>query len=149
MYIFCPLSQVFLSHFPQLALYVLSFLEPHDLLRAAQTCRYWRILAEDNLLWREKCREESITSTSLSTSPVPPVTAVSRVRRRTSSLSSTSTIASISSLSSSNNSQNGPSKSPWKALYMRQHQIEQKWRHGSTRPHKVSDFNRFSQSFRT
>ncbi|XP_048453800.1 F-box/WD repeat-containing protein 7-like [Rhincodon typus] len=44
----------------QLALYVLSFLEPRDLLRAAQTCRYWRILAEDNLLWREKCREEVI-----------------------------------------------------------------------------------------
>lgn len=43
---------------PQLALYVLSFLEPRDLLRAAQTCRYWRVLAEDNLLWREKCREE-------------------------------------------------------------------------------------------
>ena len=44
----------------QLALYVLSFLEPRDLLHAAQTCRYWRLLAEDNLLWREKCREESI-----------------------------------------------------------------------------------------
>jgi F-box/WD-40 domain protein 7 len=37
---------------------VLSFLEPKDLLQAAQTCRYWRILAEDNLLWREKCKEE-------------------------------------------------------------------------------------------
>ena len=44
----------------QLALYVLSFLEPRDLLQAAQTCNYWRILADDNLLWREKCREESI-----------------------------------------------------------------------------------------
>lgn len=44
--------------FSQLALYVLSFLEPKDLLQAAQTCRYWRILAEDNLLWREKCKEE-------------------------------------------------------------------------------------------
>lgn len=42
----------------QLALYVLNFLAPRDLLQAAQTCRYWRILAEDNLLWREKCREE-------------------------------------------------------------------------------------------
>lgn len=46
------------SYFLQLALYVLSFLEPRDLLQAAQTCRYWRILAEDNLLWREKCKEE-------------------------------------------------------------------------------------------
>ncbi|XP_064637249.1 F-box/WD repeat-containing protein 7-like isoform X2 [Lineus longissimus] len=51
----------FISLLPkELALYVLSFLEPKDLLRAAQTCRYWRILAEDNLLWREKCREEGV-----------------------------------------------------------------------------------------
>uniref|UniRef100_A0A673XEM3 F-box/WD repeat-containing protein 7 n=1 Tax=Salmo trutta TaxID=8032 RepID=A0A673XEM3_SALTR len=50
----------FISLLPkELALYVLSFLEPKDLLQAAQTCRYWRILAEDNLLWREKCREEA------------------------------------------------------------------------------------------
>ena len=33
----------------QLALYILSFLSPRDLLRAAQTCRYWRILAEVSL----------------------------------------------------------------------------------------------------
>ncbi|XP_056135912.1 F-box/WD repeat-containing protein 7 isoform X2 [Lampris incognitus] len=51
----------FISLLPkELALHVLSFLEPKDLLQAAQTCRYWRILAEDNLLWREKCREEGI-----------------------------------------------------------------------------------------
>ncbi|XP_070799203.1 F-box/WD repeat-containing protein 7-like isoform X2 [Pituophis catenifer annectens] len=51
----------FISLLPkELALYVLSFLEPRDLLRAAQTCRYWRILAEDNLLWREKCRDGGI-----------------------------------------------------------------------------------------
>ena len=40
----------FISLLPkELALYVLSFLEPKDLCKAAQTCRYWRILAEDNL----------------------------------------------------------------------------------------------------
>ncbi|RUS81954.1 hypothetical protein EGW08_010299 [Elysia chlorotica] len=51
----------FISLLPkELALYVLSFMEPRDLLRAAQTCRYWRVLAEDNLLWREKCREEGV-----------------------------------------------------------------------------------------
>lgn len=48
----------------QLALLVLSFLEPKDLLRAAQTCRNWRFLAEDNLLWREKCRAAGITRES-------------------------------------------------------------------------------------
>ena len=52
----------FISLLPkELALYVLSFLHPRDLLRAAQTCRYWRILAEDNLLWREKCREAGLS----------------------------------------------------------------------------------------
>ncbi|XP_067297764.1 F-box/WD repeat-containing protein 7 isoform X1 [Pseudorasbora parva] len=51
----------FISLLPrELALHVLSFLEPKDLLQAAQTCRYWRILAEDNLLWREKCKEDGI-----------------------------------------------------------------------------------------
>ncbi|XP_055757243.1 F-box/WD repeat-containing protein 7-like [Salvelinus fontinalis] len=51
----------FISLLPkELSLYVLMFLEPRDLMLAAQTCSYWRILAEDNLLWREKCREEGI-----------------------------------------------------------------------------------------
>lgn len=51
----------FISLLPkELALYVLSFLPPKDLLRAAQTCKYWNILAADNLLWREKCREAGI-----------------------------------------------------------------------------------------
>ncbi|KAJ1525042.1 hypothetical protein ONE63_009888 [Megalurothrips usitatus] len=51
----------FISLLPkELALYVLSFLEPKDLLRAAQTCRNWRFLADDNLLWKEKCRTEGI-----------------------------------------------------------------------------------------
>ncbi|XP_037335783.2 F-box/WD repeat-containing protein 7-like [Pungitius pungitius] len=52
----------FISLLPkELALYVLTFLPPRDLLQAAQTCRYWRNLAEDNLLWREKCREEGVS----------------------------------------------------------------------------------------
>lgn len=55
------LQRDFISLLPkELSLYVLSFLDPPDLLRAAQTCRYWRILCEDNLLWREKCREEGL-----------------------------------------------------------------------------------------
>uniref|UniRef100_A0A673AGA8 F-box domain-containing protein n=1 Tax=Sphaeramia orbicularis TaxID=375764 RepID=A0A673AGA8_9TELE len=57
----------FISLLPkELALYVLTFLAPSDLLQAAQTCRYWRILAEDNLLWREKCREQGISQYSSS-----------------------------------------------------------------------------------
>uniref|UniRef100_A0A671TT70 F-box/WD repeat-containing protein 7 n=1 Tax=Sparus aurata TaxID=8175 RepID=A0A671TT70_SPAAU len=57
----------FISLLPkELALYVLTFLAPRDLLQAAQTCRYWRILAEDNLLWREKCREEGVSESASS-----------------------------------------------------------------------------------
>lgn len=43
--------------FLQLALHVLSFLEPKDLLVAAQTCRTWQILCEDSLWveWRLYC----------------------------------------------------------------------------------------------
>ncbi len=125
----------------QLALYVLSFLEPKDLLRAAQTCRYWRILAEDNLLWREKCREEGITSKEQSTSPILPQASVSRVRRKSSSGSQASSVFSCLSSSSATSGGGGgadsPVKSQWKAIYMRQYQIEQNWRHGSVRPHKV------------
>ncbi|XP_053210595.1 F-box/WD repeat-containing protein 7-like [Panonychus citri] len=55
------LQRDFISLLPkELALYVLHFLEPKDLLKAAQTCRTWRILCEDNLLWREKCQEEGL-----------------------------------------------------------------------------------------
>ncbi|KAL8568850.1 hypothetical protein ACOMHN_053848 [Nucella lapillus] len=46
----------------QIAVHVLFFLKPKDLMRAAQTCRRWRLLCEDNLLWREKCAEEGISS---------------------------------------------------------------------------------------
>ena len=51
----------FISLLPkELALFVLSFLEPRVLVRAAETCRNWRFLAEDRFLWREKCRTAGI-----------------------------------------------------------------------------------------
>ncbi|XP_050415118.1 F-box/WD repeat-containing protein 7 isoform X2 [Patella vulgata] len=92
----------FISLLPkELALHVLSFLDAKDLLQAAQTCRYWHILTEDNLLWREKCREECIDKSAFS-------------KRK-----------------------NGSLCSQWKALYLRQYQIEQNWRSGAIRPNKV------------
>ncbi|XP_033970190.1 LOW QUALITY PROTEIN: F-box/WD repeat-containing protein 7-like [Trematomus bernacchii] len=55
----------FISLLPkEVACTLLTFLAPKDLTAAAQTCRYWRILAEDNLLWREKCREEGVSEYS-------------------------------------------------------------------------------------
>ncbi|XP_015930288.1 F-box/WD repeat-containing protein 7 isoform X2 [Parasteatoda tepidariorum] len=98
----------FISLLPkELALYVLSFLEPKDLLKAAQTCRYWRVLAEDNLLWREKCREEGINDVR---------EVLGRRRSR----------CSISANNNANPYQVIPS--PWKAAFMRQHNIEMNWR---------------------
>jgi WD40 repeat protein len=44
----------------EIALYIMSFLSPKDLCHAAQTCRSWRVVCEDNRLWREKCREEGL-----------------------------------------------------------------------------------------
>ncbi len=41
----------------EVALRILSFLDSEDLCRAAQTSRYWQTVAEDNLMWREKCKE--------------------------------------------------------------------------------------------
>jgi len=100
----------FISLLPkELALYVLSYLHPKDLLRAAQTCRYWRILAEDNLLWREKCREAGLSD------------AVSREhfyhRRRKQSTDFV--------------------YSTYKLGFMRQHNIEMNWRQRPIRSTKV------------
>lgn len=46
----------------EIASYIMSFLSPKDLCQAAQTCRSWRIVCEDNRLWREKCSEEGLLS---------------------------------------------------------------------------------------
>jgi len=98
----------FISLLPkELALYTLSFLEPKDLLRAAQTCRYWRILAEDNLLWREKCKEAGLGDCR------------EFLRKRAGSKSA------------------GFTYSPWKSSFMRQHNIEMNWRVQPIRTAKV------------
>ncbi|PIK39914.1 hypothetical protein BSL78_23241 [Apostichopus japonicus] len=96
----------FISLLPkEVALLVLSFLEPRDILKAAQTCQTWRILCEDNLLWREKCLEAGIDEPT------------SKLLRR--------------------RSHGGVSRSPWKSLFLRTHQIEYNWRHGEMKPPKV------------
>ncbi|KAK3862746.1 hypothetical protein Pcinc_031420 [Petrolisthes cinctipes] len=98
----------FISLLPkELALYVLSFLPPKDLLRAAQTCKYWNILAADNLLWREKCHEAGIENH---------LVVMDRRRRKGTSVSH---------------------MSPYKAAFMRQHRIEMNWRVAPLRPPRV------------
>ncbi len=95
----------------------MSFLSPRDLLRAAQTCRCWRILCEDNLLWREKCRESGVDYD---------IRAVMFTR-----------------IGGSGRSSGGPGPlsdflySPHKTNFMRQHNIEMNWRMRPIRSPKV------------
>ncbi|XP_044732748.1 F-box/WD repeat-containing protein 7 [Chrysoperla carnea] len=122
----------FISLLPrELALNVLSFLEPKDLLRAAQTCRSWRYLAEDNLLWREKCRQTGINELPQLEQPLLSTHVNKKHHHRNINCksdtppTSTSTSATIHSAS------------PWKAAFMRQHAIEMNWRVKPIRPPKV------------
>lgn len=99
----------FISLLPrELALQVLSYLDPRDLLRAAQTCRSWRFLCDDNLLWKEKCRTAQILTEPRTDRPK---------RGRAGNMP--------------------PIASPWKAAYMRQHIIEMNWRSRPIRSPKV------------
>lgn len=106
---------------------MLSFLEPKDLLHAAQTCRYWRILCEDNLLWREKCREEGLLDES--------ETFVDIFRRRLDRLTDSPIHCPSSPPPSTNASPRSSSdeplsKSTFKIAYLRQKSIEYNWRYG-------------------
>lgn len=99
----------FISLLPkELALQVLSYLEPKDLLRAAQTCRNWRFLCDDNLLWREKCKQAKISVELKNNKPK---------RGRVGNMP--------------------PISSPWKATYMRHHTIEMNWRSRDVRTPKI------------
>lgn len=103
------LQRDFISLLPrELALKVLSNLDPKDLLRAAQTCRSWRFLCDDNLLWKEKCREAQIFTEPRGDRPR---------RGRAGNMP--------------------PIASPWKAAYIRQHIIELNWRSRPIRDPKV------------
>jgi F-box/WD-40 domain protein 7 len=79
------------------------------MLRAAQTCRYWRILCEDNLLWREKCREAGLDDVR------------DFMRMRVKRCSNHGVFA----------------YSPYKSNFMRQHNIEMNWRVREIRNPKV------------
>ncbi|XP_077519686.1 F-box/WD repeat-containing protein 7-like [Amblyomma americanum] len=95
---------------------VAEIVQPRDLLRAAQTCHYWRILAEDNLLWREKCREAGLEDVQ------------EVLGRRVASSTSSSFITAFPSAA-------GPI--PWKLAFMRHHYVEMNWRCKPIREPKV------------
>lgn len=107
----------FISLLPrELALYVLSFLEPKDLLRAAQTCKCWQTLCDDNLLWKQKCKQARIEE--------EPLNPVKCVRRR-------------SNGSQQVNQTTKALNSPFKKLFMTKQRIYWNWRMGPLRPSKV------------
>lgn len=102
----------FISLLPkELALHVLSYLDPKDLLRSAQTCRSWRFLADDNLLWKEKCKQAGIISKATALLSDKPK------RGRTGNMPKIA--------------------SAWKAAYMRHHTIETNWRSNEIRNPKT------------
>jgi len=86
------------------------------LARASQTCHYWHILAEDNLLWREKCREEGVTDTAVWGG---------RITRRRPQNRSVYTPS------------NASVKTAWKSVYKRQKMIENNWSRSPLQPPKV------------
>ena len=127
------LQRDFISLLPkELSLYVLSYLDPKDLLRAAQTCRYWRILCEDNLLWREKCREEGLLEDN--------ETIVDLFKRRLERRSSLLLCGTSPPPSNSCSPKLSPSspvspmpafiRSEYKIAFLRQKTIEYNWRYG-------------------
>lgn len=126
------LQRDFISLLPkELSLYVLSFLDPKDLLRAAQTCRYWRILCEDNLLWREKCKEEGLLEDQ---ETIADLFRKRVKRRKTVAVSGRGHNHSNNSSGSSCSSQSQPVipfiPSEYKLGYLRQKSIEFNWRYG-------------------
>jgi len=119
----------FISLLPkEVALYVLAFLNPRDLLRAAQTCRYWRILCEDNLLWREKCKESGVDDfVSVMRSRVGLRGGDGDGHQQPKQRQHSRTAVPSSEFA----------YSQWKASFMRQHNIEMNWRVRQVRPPKV------------
>ena len=114
----CTMSHSLPCTMSQLALYVLTYLDARDLLRAAQTCRYWHTLAEDNLLWREKCQEEGITEAL--------VFGQRGGTRRRGGVSGSGSVG--------GGAVGGGGKVPWKNLYIRQQTIERNWRRALRAP---------------
>jgi len=99
----------FISNLPrEVSLQILSHLQPHDLLLAAKTCKFWREISEDHLLWKHKCLEEGITE--------PYKRPTNRRALKNGSLASVC---------------------PWKAAYLRQMSIEHNWRCGVKKFSKV------------
>uniref|UniRef100_A0A183BYI6 F-box domain-containing protein n=1 Tax=Globodera pallida TaxID=36090 RepID=A0A183BYI6_GLOPA len=97
-----PYLQIdFLSFLPkELSLKIINYLSPSDLaLSASGVSRFWRSLAEDKLLWAEKCRQFSISEM------FPPNQRFTPPKRSFAS-----------------------ERSRWKAIYLRNLRISNNWR---------------------
>ncbi|XP_067948021.1 F-box/WD repeat-containing protein 7-like isoform X2 [Watersipora subatra] len=118
----------FISLLPkELALYVLSFLTPKDLLRAGQTCQYWRMLTEDTLLWRAKCKESG-ADLGLMYKTLP-------LLQSSSSASSNMTTNDAAPVMFDDTETD--ENIDWKSIYLRAHTIEHHWRCGEVKPPKI------------
>ena len=118
----------FISLLPRtLALNVLANLSPKDLMSCAQTCKAWRQLADDNLLWSQKCRNDRIEGKSFSKnfltnffSECPPAIKQKYLSKKRFNL-----------ISGCND------HSPWKEAYLRKKKIELSWEKGNIKPKEL------------
>ncbi len=116
-------------------------MEPKDLLQAAQTCRYWRILCDDSLLWKEKCREAGVGPFSAMTQRIHNRRGRGGGSGTGSSSSNTPLLGMLGAVrvcpGASDNTTCISSCEPWKAAFLRQHNVEMNWRFQPIKPAKT------------
>ncbi|CAD5226489.1 unnamed protein product [Bursaphelenchus okinawaensis] len=111
---------------------ILNYLTAEDLYKASMICRRWRVLCEDNVLWREKCIENNI---------IPPNTPPNLAHRssweiaednllnpQNGRLNFWETGRVVSNRDSEPNTENECFKRAyWKAVYLRNNRIYRNW----------------------
>ncbi|KXN87745.1 putative E3 ubiquitin ligase complex SCF subunit sconB [Leucoagaricus sp. SymC.cos] len=115
----------------EVSLKILMYLDATSLCRAAQVSRRWRILADDDILWRGIC-EQHIGQKCTKCGWGLPVLEKKRDASTTSNNNASSLIAPFSSLLSTD-SDTPVSRSvtrPWKDVYSERMTIERNWRRG-------------------
>ncbi|VDD81033.1 unnamed protein product [Mesocestoides corti] len=115
------LRRDFISHLPyEIAIKILSYLGPKDLLQCAQVSRVWHAVSEDPLLWKHICQQLNI-----------PRCFPKEMHHLSPRLEFSTNHSEVSPPGSRNIYICG-----WKEAFMREIHLECNWRHGSLNPPK-------------